>query len=377
MLGQRVHRAIVAVAGVAAGRFLLGDPFESNFRNLRSHNADIDETEQWRRKIDRGFGQGVEGGFVVALARLDDAAPLQRQLRALDEGKSSGVRLFDRITSIDDLLPAEQQKKLVVLAQIRALLGSNDLDALDAAERAEALRLEPPGDLRALRPADVPEALARPFIEADGTRGRILLAAPSSRFDQWNADATIDFASNVRAIAMPPDTHLGGAWFVFADVLDAVLSDGPRATLAAALGAALVVLLVLGRTRHALVTLACGASGTVLMLGAAALLGFKVNFLDFVALPITIGIGIEYSVNIAARMRELDARAALASTGSAVFLCSYTTIVGYGSLVLSQNLGIRSFGLAAMLGEITCLAVAIVLAPALLQLARPRAVSTA
>jgi len=49
----------------------------------------------------------------------------------------------------------------------------------------------------------------------------------------------------------------------------------------------------------------------------------KVNFLDFVALPITIGIGIEYSVNIATRERQEGAgssRHALATTGGAVFL---------------------------------------------------------
>ncbi len=56
----------------------------------------------------------------------------------------------------------------------------------------------------------------------------------------------------------------------------------------------------------------------------------------------------------------------LASTGGAVVLCSYTTTVGYGSLLLSQNLGIRSFGIAAMLGEITCLVMALYLAPSLL-----------
>ena len=34
------------------------------------------------------------------------------------------------------------------------------------------------------------------------------------------------------------------------------------------------------------------------MIACAALLGLKVNFLDFVALPITLGIGIDYAVNI-------------------------------------------------------------------------------
>jgi predicted RND superfamily exporter protein len=54
-----------------------------------------------------------------------------------------------------------------------------------------------------------------------------------------------------------------------------------------------------------------------------------------------------------------------------VTICSYTTIIGYASLFLSQNLGIQSFGEAAVLGEVACLAVAVFLAPALLWATAP------
>ena len=106
-----------------------------------------------------------------------------------------------------------------------------------------------------------------------------------------------------------------------------------------------------------------------LLLSAASLLGIRINFLDFVSLPITIGIGIDYSVNIAARHRSEGRGSAariLAAAGPAVALCSFTTVVGYASLLFSANQGIRSFGLAALIGEVTCIGAAIALAPALL-----------
>ncbi len=109
------------------------------------------------------------------------------------------------------------------------------------------------------------------------------------------------------------------------------------------------------------------------MLAAAGGLGIRINFLDFVALPVTIGIGIDYAVNIAARHRAEGPGSAgriLAATGPAVALCSFTTIVGYASLLLSDNQGIRSFGLSALVGELTCVFAALVLAPALLDLRR-------
>jgi predicted RND superfamily exporter protein len=107
------------------------------------------------------------------------------------------------------------------------------------------------------------------------------------------------------------------------------------------------------------------------MIAAAALLGLRVNFLDFVALPITLGISVDYAVNVVTRERADgpgSARRALATTGGAVALCSWTTAVGYGSLLLSANAGIRSFGLVAILGEATCLLAALTLTPALLEL---------
>jgi predicted exporter len=131
----------------------------------------------------------------------------------------------------------------------------------------------------------------------------------------------------------------------------------------------MVVLGLLGLTTGAASTLFCGAFGTLALLALASAFGMKVNFLNFVALPITIGIGVDYAVNIVSRAQadaaNPDARAHGGHTASAVALCSYTTVVGYGSLWFSANQGIRSFGNAAMLGELTCLTAALLIAPAL------------
>jgi hypothetical protein len=370
-----VSLAILALATGVTVYTLAGDPFESNFRNLRSHSDRITYLNKWMSMSDKAFGEGIDAGFAIAVDRRDEVAPLIAKLKAVDLGVPEKQRLFSNLVSFDDLLPADQDKKLAVLAEIRTLLSSKDLDALSDADRAEALRLRPPDDLHVLTDLDVPDTIASPFIEQDGSRGKLMLATPGRGYEIWDAHDTVRFAGNVRGLDLPPDVHFGGASFIFADVLEAVLRDGPRATAAAALGAMLVVLIVLGWSRYAAVTLVCGAAGTILMLAAGALLGFKINFLDFVALPITIGIGIEYSVNIVTRARiegPGHTKKVLASTGGAVFLCSYTTIIGYGSLLLSYNHGIRSFGLAALLGEVACLVVALIVAPALLDLLAAR-----
>ena len=50
-------------------------------------------------------------------------------------------------------------------------------------------------------------------------------------------------------------------------------------------------------------------------------------------------------------------------------LCSWTTIIGYGSLVLASNRALRSFGWYALIGEATCLLTALVMLPAFLLVA--------
>ena len=61
-------------------------------------------------------------------------------------------------------------------------------------------------------------------------------------------------------------------------------------------------------------------------------------------------------------------RAVVSATASAAALCSLTTTIGSSSLLLSRNLALRSFGLLADLGEITCLVAALVALPSLVRL---------
>jgi predicted RND superfamily exporter protein len=78
------------------------------------------------------------------------------------------------------------------------------------------------------------------------------------------------------------------------------------------------------------------------------------QFLDFVGIPLTFGIGVEYAVNLYERTRICggNAAAGIRSAGGPVFLCSLTAIVGYASLVFADNRALQSFGGYAVGGEI-------------------------
>jgi predicted RND superfamily exporter protein len=145
-------------------------------------------------------------------------------------------------------------------------------------------------------------------------------------------------------------------------------------TLAALLGVTTLVLLTFG-LRGGIPVLASIAIGIIWLGGVAGAIALKLNFMNFVALPITLGVGADYAANIWARLRRegpARLRTVVAETGSAVALCSTTTIIGYSSLLLSRSGAMRSFGLLADLGEALCLLAALVALPSLVGLFNKR-----
>ena len=351
--------AILFVASaLGAWRYLTHHPLETNLRNMASTNAELDRGVALMDKFDRAFGHGISGGFALAVKSRDEVAPLVRKLRAADEGKPERQRLFSRVTTLDDRLPADQPEKLEILAELRRLIDRQlrHPDVLSDDERKTLRGVASPRQ-PARRSATPTSPSSSPGLTSSGTApaGGSSSPTPASASTPGTRAICGGSPRAVRGLGLGPDVLVGGSAFVFTDMLNAMERDGPRATAIAALGAIVVVVALLGPSLAASATLFCGAFGTLALIALAGLFGLKVNFLDFVALPITIGIGIDYSVNIISRARtEPDTpqgRVESARTASAVALCSYTTVVGYGSLWFSSNKGIRSFGFAAMLGE--------------------------
>ena len=314
--------------------------------------------------------------LAIAVERRDQVAPLVAKLRADDAKRPPEERWMLDVRSIDDLLPPDQEKKLAVLAEISKRLDDPDLlAALTPEEKAKLARLRPPPGLTAIGDAAVPSELAWPFIERDGSIGRLIVIRGARRFNSFDVRDRLAFAREARAIQLPPGAAIAGEALVFADIIVTMERDAPDMTAFALAGSILAVFFVLGVRRHGLVTLACGMAGVVVMIAACALAGLRVHFLDLIALPITIGIGIDYAVNLAARDREDGHKGPhhlLRTIGGGVLLCSYTTSVGYATLMLSSNGGIKAFGLAALLGEVACVSIAVLVTPAWLAVLRRR-----
>jgi predicted RND superfamily exporter protein len=354
--------------------FVLKDPIEYDFRNLKSVRESSSRASSINGRVASIVGgSGAGQGIAIVLPTVEEAAHTKAELLAkIEQGKAE----YSRVRSLDDLLPAEQAQKVPLLHEIRELL----LEARRFAKPDQQAKIDeniPPAEVKTLTYADLPASVARPFTERDGTRGRILFVEQKKDVSLWDGRYLVHWAKDLRTLRMqngerPP---LAGQAPVFADMIEVVWADGPKAVLLSLCSTTLLVIFAFRRMYERILALSALLSGIALMAGTMALLHIKLNFLNFVAFPIAFGIGVDYSVNVLKRYiwelehgteREESVRLAIAETGGAVALCSLTTIIGYSSLYVSANRALNTFGASATISEITNLITAGVTMPALM-----------
>ncbi len=364
---------VLALASVAITvRYVAHDPFEYDMTKLRSDAPEALETRHWMTFVNDTFGRGLAGMSRSSYIAVDELSQVPAVLAALAEAHARDP-IVGTVQSIADAVPPDQAAKLVVLAKLRA-----ELDDAGDDVAADLALLRPADDLRAFTAVDLPRELRAKLTERDGRIGYLVAVTPGPTFDEWNGRDLVRFSAAIRELHPPagqptttPTITTSGPSVIFADIITAIRKDGVVVTVIAAGGLVVMVLLLVGRTRRAAAVLAGTALGSLLMIAVCALIGLKINFLDFVALPIALGLGIDYAINVAHRAEICDPQLALRSTGGTVLVCSLTTMIGYASLLVSSNLAIRGFGLASLIGEVTCVVTALALVPAIIAVGRP------
>jgi predicted RND superfamily exporter protein len=370
-VGATVLLTIVAVWRLPG---FLHDPWEYSFHRLGSKGSQKTGAGLWSNKAETVFGGKMNIKGALMLADSPEQTPLlKEQILANDRADPQGPLIVE-IATVSDLLPgtrAEQDAKLAVLARIRERLTPRVLFDLSDEERRRVEADRPPETLRPLEAKDLPPLLRRRFEEKDGTIGTVFYVryGDISLSDGHNLLRIARTTDNVR---LPDGTKVQTASrsTVFAEMIRSMERDGPLATGASFLAVALVVALATSNKRGTAAVLLALVVGVLWTVGGAAWLGEKLNFLNFIALPITFGIGSEYPFNIYDRSRLLggDVTRAVKLHLGAVVLCSYTTVVGYGSLIFADNQALQSFGRLAMAGELACLFAALFFLPSLLHL---------
>ncbi len=290
-----------------------------------------------------------------------------------EEGTDS---LIDSVMRVQDFVPTQQKEKIQILKSIRELLPPKLFWQLSPEQKAQIQAFTSKENLTPFGMKDLPPKLLEKFKEKDGQVGNLVLVEPPLTDAIRHGDPLIRFVKSIRdsVDAVAPGVPVAGRLPVSADMIEAIVKEGPIATLVSGLAVVILTMLLFRNLKLSILVLGSLFLGVAWMVGAMVDLRLKINFLNFIALPITFGIGVDYAVNIFARYREerqtLDTRNAMIRaayhTGGAVVLASFSTMIGWGSLLIAGNQAFVSFGKLAVLGEITCVTVAVLVIPAAL-----------
>jgi uncharacterized protein len=365
---------VTAVMVVGVLRFGQG-AFEYDFRKLSTQGPVDTRAQSFDQDQDKLFGRWPHPTVVVTDSERD-VMLLKTAIRQAD-ARAPGNDVVGQMLSVHDLLPGtttEQQRKLAVLDQIRKLTEDPAMQLLDDKDRQRLADLRPPSSLQLVHAQDLPPLARRPFTEADGTIGRVLLLYPPEKgLSIYDGRALLRTAAVLQRVPLADgrEVHTSGSAVIFAAMIRSILTEGRLATICSFSAVLLLVLLRVRPLKAAMFVIGALLTGVLWMVGIAGWLQLKITFLNFIALPFIFGVGVEYAIHVVAEYAEhRSVSHTVLSAGGPVALCSFSAIVGYGSLLAANNGALRGLGGVATLGEVTCLLAAVLVTPALFAWAR-------
>ncbi len=379
------HRAVtlIVVFGLtlAAGVAALRLDFDDSIRALRSQRSEGFRVQQ---EITDKFGRSLSYMMAIAEAETEDeavalAVKVQDRLQPfLEDGTVSS---HDTILAY---LPPESRQREVLDRLTRDSGGTFDAarvrstfhDALVANDFRVAAydefsaRLEGfLGPERPLKIADLQQhgldRLLSRYVLSEPDRVRIVtyMFLADQRWKREPPPGLVETVTGDDAGIVVTGTNV-----VNREFRHIFMREAPRAVL---LGLIVVFALLwidfrsLRLTAIAMAQLICGV---VLMLGAMKLADIRLNYVNAFVATMILGVGIDYSIHLVHRFTLSHGRVELGllETGKAVVIAALTNIAGFGTLTLASYPAMRSFGVVALFGSITCLFTALTLVPAIM-----------
>lgn len=346
---------LVLLAGftVVAALFIQNITFEYDLSELRQRGlayADLTPREQQLAK-------DSYAPLVISYAseaELDSA--LVRVNKKVESGKLPEIA---KVMSIRTALPADQETRVGVLQEIAALAKDPNSAFLPAQVR-EKLQLVADANPHVMKADELPRGVQHALGALDG-KHRLLLFPSGNMWDMREAYRLTE----VMEKEFP--TEVIASEYVTLGVLFRLMQrDAP---IIAAVAFGLVFFFTSLDLRKIWPVL--GAMG-VLVAGVAwwgALLvmaEIKISMVNFVGIPIVLGIGIDVMIHLIHRIEEEGPGGiikSLSTTGWASALGTSTTVVAFAALSLGSSQGIRSLGLLVLLGEVAVTVAGFVLVP--------------
>ncbi len=206
---------------------------------------------------------------------------------------------------------------------------------------------------------DLPASLVDRFV---GQHGKHLLKI-YGRGDIWDTNALGRFVKDIRSV----DTQVTGNPLQAHEASLEMKRSYQEAAIYSLLVIIGVLVLDFKSMHYAILAALPLGVGVLQMFGLLGVLEIPLNPANLIALPLILGIGVDYGVHIVHEFREQKGPYRIsAGTAVAVLVDALTTLVGFGSLMIATHQGLQSLGRVLTLGVTCCLFTSLVMLPAML-----------
>ncbi|MBS0208665.1 MAG: MMPL family transporter [Planctomycetes bacterium] len=207
--------------------------------------------------------------------------------------------------------------------------------------------------------SDLPQSLVHRFV---GQHDRYLLKI-FGRGNIWDFEALQRFVQDVRSV----DPRVTGNPLQAYEGTLEMKGSYERAAMFALVIILIVLWIDFRNVGYTLLAALPLTIGVLQMFGIMGLLNVPLNPANTIALPLILGIGVDYGVHLIHDYREQTGRFRMSpSTAVAVLVDSLTTIVGFGAMMIATHRGLQSLGRVLTIGVTCCLFTSLVMLPALL-----------
>lgn len=353
-----------AMVTAAALYFSFDLEFEKNFKNLQAERS---QEHKWasgeaRRVFPRGHDRAI-----VVVDTLDELIAVDRYFEEKIEADRETPTIAG-VSSILDFIPApgEQKRRLENIDRIKERFGG-----IGALDESYAEVIAPLLDAGPLETSELPEALRRTYLGVESDPGYLLYIYNSVTMD--DADLARLFYDDAAGFVLDGRKYASASeGFIFVEMIALMKADAIKAIALVTLATTLVVFAFFRSVGATIMVLAPSLTGILLTLGLMGALDVRLSIINMVILPSLVGISVDNAIHIYHRFREAGDAADVASimrtTGRAAVMTTLTTLLGFGGLLTSSMGGLRSMGLVAVIGFLSCLVVTVTLLPALLRL---------
>jgi hypothetical protein len=246
-----------------------------------------------------------------------------------------------------------------------------DFEERLAGDLAEDLhRLREVSQPRAITVEDLPQGLRERYV---GQHGKWLLRIFAKEC-LWEFGPLEDFCQRIRTV----DSEATGKPFGTVEGLKAMKDGLVRAGLYAFAVISVVLLIDFRRPKRALLALAPLVLGVLFSVGILSLFGVPLNPANMIAFPLILGVGVDNGVHMLHDylLRRADGRPSIShAIGRGVLVKAMTTMIGFGTLMISSERGLSGLGLILTLGVGCSMLTALFFLPAVLYL-RDRRLAT-